>query len=136
MLAVALTFIWSVFGTNTIIFITGMATLDRDVYEAARVDGAGSLALFRFVTIPLLMRFIRFAFILTVITGFTALFSLIFVMTSGGPGYGTTTLEFFVYQKAFKQGVFGYAAAIGVVLFAIVFAISAVQQRFLRSGED
>jgi multiple sugar transport system permease protein len=136
MVAVALTFIWSVFGTNTIIFITGMATLDRDVYEAARVDGAGSLALFRFVTIPLLMRFIQFAFILTVITGFTALFSLIFIMTSGGPGYGTTTLEFFVYQKAFKQGVFGYAAAIGVVLFAIVFAISLAQQRLLRSRED
>ena len=136
MLAVAITFIWSVFGTNTIIFITGMATLDRDFYEAARVDGAGSWAVFRYITIPLLMRFIQFAFILTVITGFTALFSLIFVMTSGGPGYGTTTLEFFVYQKAFAQGVFGYAAAIGAVLFAIVFAISLVQRRLLRSRED
>ena len=136
MLAVIITFIWSVFGTNTIIFITGMATLDRDVYEAARVDGAGGLAIFRYVTIPLLMRFIQFAFVLTVITGFTALFSLIFIMTTGGPGYGTTTLEFFVYQKAFAQGVFGYAAAIGVVLFAIVFGISLVQQRLLRSRED
>lgn len=136
MLAVILTFIWSMFGTNTIIFITGMATLDRDVYEAARVDGAGSLAILRFVTIPLLMRFIQFAFILTVITGFTALFSLIFVMTTGGPGYGTTTLEFFVYQKAFAQGVFGYAAAIGVVLFVIVFVISLAQLRLLRSRED
>ena len=87
--AVAITFIWSVFGTNTIVFITGMATLDRDVYEAARVDGAGPLAMFRHITIPLLMRFIQFAFILTLITGFTALFSLIFVMTTGGPGFGT-----------------------------------------------
>ncbi|MEK6721881.1 MAG: sugar ABC transporter permease [Chloroflexota bacterium] len=136
MLAVILTFIWSVFGTNTIIFITGMATLDRDIYEAAKVDGAGGLAIFRFITIPLLMRFIQFTFVLTLITGFTALFSLIFVMTTGGPGYGTTTLEFFVYQKAFAQGVFGYAAAIGVALFAIVFAINLVQQRLLRSRED
>ena len=132
MLAVILTFIWSVFGTNTIIFITGMATLDRDVYEAARVDGAGAWAIFRFVTIPLLMRFIQFAFILTLITGFTALFSLIFVMTTGGPGYGTTTLEFFVYQSAFANGHFGYAAAIGVVLFAVMFGISVVQLRLLR----
>ena len=136
MLAVSLTFIWSVFGTNTIIFITGMATLDRDVYEAARVDGAGPWAVFRYVTIPLLMRFIQFAFVLTVITGFTALFSLIFIMTTGGPGYGTTTLEFFVYQKAFAQGVFGYAAAIGTFLFAIVFLIGLVQRRLLRSQED
>lgn len=132
MIAVAITFVWSVFGTNTIIFITGMATLDRDVYEAARVDGASGLATFRHITIPLLMRFIQFAFVLTLITGFTALFSLIFVMTQGGPGFGTTTLEFFVYQTAFAQGEFGYAAAVGVVLFVIVFGISVIQLRLLR----
>ena len=132
MIAVAITFIWSVFGTNTIIFITGMATLDRAVYEAARCDGASGLATFRHITIPLMMRFIQFAFVLTLITGFTALFSLIFVMTQGGPGFGTTTLEFFVYQTAFSQGEFGYAAAVGVVLFVIVFGISVIQLRLLR----
>lgn len=132
MLAVGLTFVWSVFGTNTIIFITGMATLDREVYEAARVDGASPWATFRFVTIPLLMRFIQFAVVLTLITGFTALFSLIWIMTSGGPGYATTTLEFFVYQSAFSNGLFGYAAAIGVVLFVIVFGIAILQLRLLR----
>ncbi len=132
MIAVVITFIWSVFGTNTIIFITGMATLDRDVYEAARVDGASALATLRHITIPLMMRFIQFAFVLTLITGFTALFSLIFVMTQGGPGFGTTTLEFFVYQTAFSQGEFGYAAAVGVVLFVIVFGISIIQLRLLR----
>ena len=78
------------------------------------------------------MRFIQFAFVLTLITGFTALFSLIFVMTQGGPGFGTTTLEFFVYQTAFSQGEFGYAAAVGVVLFVIVFGISVIQLRLLR----
>lgn len=136
MVAVAITFIWSVFGTNTIIFITGMATLDREVYEAARVDGAGAFTTFVKITIPMLMRFIQFAFILTLITAFTALFSLIFVMTGGGPGYGTTTLEFYVYQQGFKVGVFGYAAAIGIVLFGIVFAISLVQLRLFRSRLD
>ncbi len=136
MVAVAITFIWSVFGTNTIIFITGMATLDRDVYEAARVDGAGGFATFRHITIPLLMRFIQFAFVLTLITGFTALFSLIFVMTTGGPGFGTTTLEFYVYQTAFAQGEFGYAAAVGVVLFVIVFGISLIQLRLLRDRSE
>jgi multiple sugar transport system permease protein len=136
MLAVIITFIWSVFGTNTIIFITGMATLDRDIYDAARVDGAGSFATFRLITIPMLMRFIQFAFILTLITAFTALFSLIFIMTGGGPGYATTTLEFYVYQQGFTVGVFGYAAAIGIVLFAIVFVISIAQIRIFRSRLD
>lgn len=134
--AVAITFVWSVFGTNTIIFITGMATLDREVYEAARVDGAGAFTTFVRITIPMLMRFIQFALILTLITAFTALFSLIFVMTGGGPGYGTTTLEFYVYQQGFKVGVFGYAAAIGIVLFVIVFAISLAQLRIFRSRVD
>jgi multiple sugar transport system permease protein len=136
MVAVIITFIWSVFGTNTIIFITGMATLDRDIYEAARADGAGSFTIFWRITIPMLMRFIQFAFILTLITAFTALFSLIFVMTGGGPGYGTTTLEFYVYQQGFTVGVFGYAAAIGIVLFAVVFAISVAQLRLFKSRLD
>lgn len=136
MLAVIITFIWSVFGTNTIIFITGMATLDRDIYEAARVDGAGAFTTFRLITIPMLMRFIQFAFILSLITAFTALFSLIYVMTGGGPGYGTTTLEFYVYQQGFTVGVFGYGAAIGIVLFVVVFAISIAQLRLFRSRLD
>jgi multiple sugar transport system permease protein len=136
MLAVAVTFIWSVFGTNTIIFITGMATLDREVYEAARVDGASGFTTFRRITVPMLMRFIQFAFILTLITAFTALFSLIFIMTGGGPGFGSTTLEFYVYQQGFKVGAFGYAAAIGIVLFVVVFGISLAQLRLFRSRLD
>ena len=57
---------------------------------------------------------------MTLISAFTALFSLIFVMTSGGPGYGTTTLEFFVYQTAFAAGQFGTGAMLGVILFVIM----------------
>jgi ABC-type sugar transport system permease subunit len=135
-IAVIITFIWSVFGTNTIIFITGMATLDREVYEAARVDGAGAWSTLFYITIPMLMRFIQFAFILTVITAFTALFSLIFIMTQGGPGFATTTLEFFVFEKGFNTGVFGLAAAIGVVLFVIVFGIWMAQFRVFRHAND
>jgi multiple sugar transport system permease protein len=84
----------------------------------------------------MLMRFIQFAFILTVITAFTALFSLIFIMTQGGPGFATTTLEFFVFEKGFNTGVFGLAAAIGVVLFAVVFVIWLAQFRVFRSQSD
>ncbi len=136
MAAVIITFIWSMFGTNTIIFITGMATLDREIYEAARVDGASAFTTFRKITIPMLTRFMQFAFIMTLITAFTALFSLIFTMTGGGPGFGTTTLEFYVYQQGFKVAVFGYGAAIGIVLFLVIFAISLAQLRIFRSPMD
>jgi multiple sugar transport system permease protein len=135
-IAVIITFIWSVFGTNTIIFITGMSTLDQEIYEAARVDGAGAWSTLFYITIPMLMRFIQFAFILTVITAFTALFSLIFIMTQGGPGFSTTTLEFFVFEKGFNTGVFGLAAAIGVVLFVVVFGIWMAQFRIFRDSSE
>ena len=115
--AVAITFIYSMVGTNTMIFLTGMANLDVSLNEAARIDGAGNLRIFRDITLPQLKRFIQFSFVITIITAFTALFSLIFVMTGGGPGFGTTTLEFFVYQSAFAKGDFGAGAMLGFILF-------------------
>lgn len=135
LLAVGLTFVWSMVGTNTIIFLTGLATLDPALHEAARVDGAGALRIFWHITLPQLKRFIQFSFVMTVISAFTALFSLIFVMTGGGPGYGTTTLEFFVYQTAFAKGEFGTGALLGIILFVIMAAIGAAQLKLLRSDD-
>ncbi len=135
LVAVMITFIWSMFGTNLIIFLAGMATIDQEIYDAAKVDGAGSFTTMFKITFPLLKRFVQFAFIISLITAFSALFSLIFVMTGGGPGYGTTTLEFFVYQQAFSAGDFGTGATAGVILFAAVFVVSMVQLRLLRSED-
>jgi ABC-type sugar transport system permease subunit len=133
--AVALTFIWSMLGTNIIIFLTGMATLDPTLIEAARVDGLSRRQIFFRVTVPLLRRFIQFSFVITVISAFSALFSLIFVMTNGGPGFGTTTLEFFVYQTAFSQGQFGTGALYGMILFVIMIIVGLVQLRLIRSDD-
>jgi ABC-type sugar transport system permease subunit len=130
--ALAITFIWSMIGTNTIIFLTGMATLDPTLLEAARVDGLSRRQIFFRVTLPLLTRFIQFAFVITVISAFSALFSLIFVMTGGGPGLGTTTLEFFVYQAGFAQGQFGVGALYGVILFVIMIIVGIGQLRLIR----
>ena len=133
--ALAITFIWSMLGTNIIIFLTGMATLDQTLIEAARVDGLSRWQIFFRVTVPLLKRFIQFSFVITVISAFAALFSLIFVMTNGGPGFGTTTLEFFVYQSAFSQGQFGTGALYGIILFVIMITVGLVQLRLIRSED-
>ena len=133
--ALAITFVWSMIGTNTIIFLTGMATLDPTLLEAARVDGLNRWQIFYRVTLPLLTRFIQFAFVITVISAFSALFSLIFVMTGGGPGYGTTTLEFLVYQSAFSLGEFGTGALYGIILFVIMIVVGLVQLRLIRSED-
>lgn len=132
LLAVAVTFIWSMIGTNTIIFLTGIATLDPSLAEAAHVDGANAWRRLIYITLPQMRRFILFSSILTMISAFTALFSLIFVMTDGGPGFGTTTLEFFIYQNAFQQGDFGTAAMLGVILFVIMATVGLIQVRLLR----
>jgi ABC-type sugar transport system permease subunit len=131
--AIGVTFVWSMIGTNTIIFLTGMATLDPTLIEAARVDGLKGRQIFLHVTLPLLKRFVQFSFVITVISAFSALFSLIFVMTNGGPGLGTTTLEYYVYQSAFSQGAFGTGALYGVILFAVMIVVGLVQLRLIRS---
>ena len=133
--ALAITFIWSMVGTNTMIFLTGMATLDPTLIEAAKVDGLSVFQIFFRVTLPLLTRFVQFAFVITVISAFSALFSLIFVMTGGGPGFGTTTLEFFVYQTGFQQVQFGTGALYGVILFVIMAVVGLVQLRLIRADD-
>lgn len=135
LIAVMITFVWALFGVNLIIFLAGMATIDPELYDAARVDGASTLRVIFKITLPLLKRFIQFASIFSLITAFSALFSLIYVMTGGGPAYGTTTLEFYIYEQAFSQGDFGKAATAGVLLFVVIFVISMIQLRFTRSSE-
>jgi ABC-type sugar transport system permease subunit len=134
--AVAITFIWGMFGTNLIIFLAGMSTIDTSLYEAARVDGAGQFRVLRSITLPLLRRFVQFAFIITLISAFTAIFSLIFIMTGGGPGFATTTLEFYGYQQGFSTGDFGAAATAGVLLFLAVAVVSVAQVRLFRGADE
>jgi multiple sugar transport system permease protein len=118
--AVIVTFNCAVWGLNTVIFLTGLATLDRDTVLAARLDGANTRQVLWHVVVPDMRRFIAFDFLITVVMAFTGLFGLIYVMTAGGPGYATTTLEFSVYQNAFAVGDFGLGAALGFVLFGAV----------------
>jgi ABC-type sugar transport system permease subunit len=136
LVAVMITFIWGMFGTNLIIFLAGMSTIDISLYEAARVDGAGQFRVLSAITLPLLRRFIQFAFIITLVSAFTAIFSLIYIMTGGGPGFATTTLEFYGYQQGFATGDFGTAATAGVMLFIAVVFVSLVQLRVFRGADE
>ncbi len=135
LIAVAITFVYSLVGVNTLIFVTGMATIDPGVYEAARLDGASWWQGFIHLTVPLLRRYFVFTFVITSISAFSALFSLIFTMTSGGPNFGTTTIEFFIYQQAFGTGAFGQGALLGIVLFVILAGVSLMQLRLLRQDD-
>ncbi|MHB8191301.1 MAG: carbohydrate ABC transporter permease [Ferrimicrobium sp.] len=135
LISVGITFVYSLAGVNTLIFVTGMATIDPGIFEAARLDGATWWDSFFRLTVPLLKRYFIFTFVITAISAFSALFSLIFTMTSGGPNYGTTTIEFFIYQQAFGTGAFGTGALLGIVLFVILFSVSLLQIRLLKGSE-
>jgi multiple sugar transport system permease protein len=117
---IALTFIWSQIGQNTLIFLIGLSGIDGAIFEAATIDGAGLIATVRQIVLPLMTRFMVFTTIITLIAAFTALFSLIFVMTGGGPGFSTTTMEFYIYRLAFNQTDFGMGATVGIVLLCVI----------------
>jgi multiple sugar transport system permease protein len=136
LIALGITFIFSMIGTNTMLFLTGLATLDTSLEEAARIDGASAWRIFRHITLPHLSRFIQLAFVMTIISAFSALFSLIFVMTGGGPGYATTTMEFLVYQTGFNQSQFGTAALYGLILFRITAVVGIIQLRLIGANDS
>jgi sorbitol/mannitol transport system permease protein len=102
-----------------LILLAGLQSLPRDVIEAAQLDGAGPLAMFRFVTLPHLRRFIEIALLLEIIFVLN-IFGEIFVITSGGPGLQTTNLPYQIFLEAFSRWNVGRASAYGI--FAIVLA--------------
>jgi ABC-type sugar transport system permease subunit len=132
LLAVIVAYLWQDIGYNLVIFIAALQAIPRSVTDAARVDGATSWQIFRHITLPLLKPTILLASILTMISAFQV-FELFQVMTRGGPDDQTLSMSVNIYRNAFRYQQMGWAAAMSVVLFFIVFAISLVQTRMLRT---
>lgn len=133
LIVIALTYIWAMVGPNMIILLSGMSTIDPVIYEAVKLDGARRPRTFVSITLPLMVPYLQFCFVFTLVMAFTGLFSLIFVMTGGGPGFGTTTLEYYLYREAFNVGNFGEGALVGVVLLVAMLVISFGQIVLTRS---
>ena len=132
LLAVIVAYLWQDIGYNLVIFIAALQAIPQSVKDAARVDGASSWQTFRHITLPLLKPTILLASILTMISAFQV-FDLFQVMTLGGPQDQTRALSIDIYRNAFRYERMGWAAAVSVVLFLIVFVISLAQTRFLRT---
>lgn len=121
--AVGLIGTWFEIGLVTVLLLAGMGKIPGELYEAARLDGAGPVREFVTVTLPALRGEIAVALTLTVIAALRT-FDLVYVTTRGGPGTSTSVPSYEVYNRAFQQGRVGSAAAIAVVLTIIIFAIS------------
>jgi len=124
---------WIMFGLVLALLLAGVQKIPTDLYEAARLDGAGAWMEFRAVTLPGLRYEIVVALVLTV-TAALRNFDIIYVMTSGGPGNATVVPSYLVYQQAFKVAQIGAAAAMGTVLIVIIVAANLLITRAARSG--
>lgn len=132
--AVGLVGTWVGTGLCLILFLAGMAKIPRELYEAARLDGAGSLREFFAITLPSVRGELSVALTLTVIAALKT-FDLVYVMTSGGPGRQTSVPSYEVYNNAFLLGRVGTATALALVLTVVVFAATVVINRIGERGQ-
>lgn len=129
--AIVIVYVWKNVGFATVIFLAGLQAIPKDLYEAARIDGAGAWWRFRSVTLPMLSP-ISFFLLVTSILGTFQSFDIVQVMTRGGPVNATNTLIYYVYEQGFVAFNAGRAAAAALVLFVAMFGITLLQ---LRVGE-
>ena len=122
--------IWNL-GTGMIVFLAGLQAIPEPLYEAARIDGAGVLRLFRHITIPMLSPTIFFNLTMGIIGSFQV-FTNVFMMTNGGPGNSSLMYVLYIYRNAFQNFKMGYASLLAWMLFLIVMAMTIFQFRVAR----
>lgn len=123
--------VWKSLGYNMVIFLAGLQGIPAELYEAAKIDGAGRVQQLWRITLPLLSPTTFFVLIITVIGSFQ-IFDQTYVMTQGGPANATLTLSYYIYENAFEWFHMGYAAALAYVLFFLVLAFTLLQVRWQR----
>jgi ABC-type sugar transport system permease subunit len=128
--------VWAGFGYQALLLLTGLNAIDLAVFEAAAIDGAGWWRRLFSITLPNIRRELGFVFIINVLYTFTALFGFIFVVTAGGPGFETTTIDYLVYLKAFSTSNLGPGAALAVLLVVFLGVLTMIQNAYFRLEED
>lgn len=131
--AVVMLTVWKNMGFTMVIYLAGLQAVPEELYEAARVDGAGAWQRFRNVTLPLISPTTFFLLVIQMIGAFQ-LFSEPFVMTrgQGGPAHATKSLVFYIWESAFRYGQMGKASAIAWVLFAFIFICTMANNYYQR----
>ncbi len=129
--AVIVVGLWKNVGFTMVILIAALQEVPESLNEAAALDGAGTWARFRNVTLPAIRQPLLFATILAVIASLQV-FDQVYVMTGGGPLFHTETLVTYIYELGFQQYRSGYAAAVSWVLFILIMLVSVVQLRIFR----
>ena len=122
-------------GFGLLIYTAGLQAIPQEVLDAAQVDGAGPIARFFRVEIPLILGQIRLLMVLTLIQGIQQI-TPVLILTGGGPANLTTVPGLAMYNDAFYNNQFGYACAIGSVMFLVIMILTVLNLRFLRPSTD
>ena len=136
LITVVVVSVWFLMGFYMLIFLGGLQDIPAQYYEAAVMDGAGPIARFWYITLPLLKPtsfFIVMVSMVAAVAGAQA-FDIIYVMTKGGPANSTAVLIVYIYQQAFGFGAFGYAAAMSSILVVALMVVTAIFFAVTRGG--
>ena len=129
--ALAATTVWWTFGFPMLVFIAGLQNIPDHLYEAAKIDGAGPLQTFRFITIPLIMPTMLFV-IVTQFISHMQVFAQPYIISGGGPGNASRTAGMLLYETAWKFFRFGYASTIAVILALVMIVVTVILFSVMR----
>jgi multiple sugar transport system permease protein len=130
--SIVVTTLWWTVGFNMVLFLAGLQDIDPTLYEAADIDGANGWHKFLYITLPGLQRTLLLVIVLQIIASFQ-IFGQVFIMTRGGPGGSTRVLIQHIYESGFRDFDLGYASAMSLFLFVVMFTISYFQ---FQIGEE
>ncbi|KQO65345.1 carbohydrate ABC transporter permease [Curtobacterium sp. Leaf261] len=131
---IALVNVWRHMGYTALLIFAGLQAIPANFYEAARVDGASELRMFRQITLPLLRPILGLVLIISVIGSFQV-FDTVSVTTNGGPVDSSRLLQVYIYQKGFAEFDFGYASTLSVAMLVILVIVTFFQYRITRAGQ-
>jgi len=134
--AIMFVVIWKELGFGIVLFLARMSSISEELFDAAKLDGAGWWQQMAYVTIPQMTTVIEFYIIVNMITMLSWVFSYVLVMTKGGPGNSTWVLEYFIYQKAFPYSQMQIASAAAVMLLIFALSLMFLQARLRRQSEE
>jgi len=126
--------VWQFAGMTMVIYLAGLQAIPEELYEAGRVEGAGRLQLFRYITIPQLLPAIRIN-VITNIIGSLSVFEVILALTDGGPGYATESLSIYIMRMSYGSRT-GFSTAVAMILFMIILIPVLISMRFFDKLED
>lgn len=131
LLMIIIVYLWKNVGYVALIYLAALQAVPQDLTEAATLDGAGPVATFRRIVLPLLGPTTFFLSVTTLLSSLQS-FDIIQAMTRGGPLEGTTTMMYQIYQEGFGSGRAGYSSAIATILFLVLLVITAIQMLFVQ----